>query len=281
MKISWHKKLSRRLRSRLRKSVLARFGIGVCAETENGLFIVDPGDFVVSRHLLQRGKYDTAEIEWLLRVGGGRFSTVVVVGVHVGAVLVPLARKSDRVIGFESNPATYKLAKLNLLLNEASNVTLENCAIGQRQGVVSVVQNAINTGNASISIEATDSGGPRVNMVSLDEYGGADAPAAVDLLLMDIEGHEFHALRGAERTLKNTTNLYVEYAPEQLREHGTNPADLIDFLLERFSHMYLYDGRARGFTAAEAKEYLKSLPERKGLLLNLLFRRSELAAAAC
>ncbi|HYD84541.1 MAG TPA: FkbM family methyltransferase, partial [Opitutus sp.] len=205
MKMSWHKKLSRQIRSRLRKKVLARAGIGVCADTDNGFFIVDPGDFVVSRSLLERGEYDRREIEWLQRVVGPAPSTIVIVGVHVGAVLVPLAKRAARVIGFEPNPPTYKLARLNLLLNEIGNTTLEHLAIGAGSGTVSIVNNPINTGNASISITTT-AGSTTIPLTSLDLYCPAKGIDSIDLLIIDIEGHELHALRGADQTLQRTAN---------------------------------------------------------------------------
>ncbi len=279
MKMSWHKKVSRLIRGRIRRKVLARHGIGVCVETYNGRFVVDPGDFVVSRSLLERGEYDRPEIEWLSDIVGTRAGTLVIVGVHVGAVLVPLAKRAARVIGFEANPPTYRLAQLNLLLNETRNAELVNKAIGLGGGVVSIVANPINTGNASISA-STGAGAETISLISLDSFCAANAVDSIDLLIVDIEGHEFHALRGAEQTLQRTANLYVEYAPEQLREHGTNPAELVDYVTDRFKLMYLFGPDVRAFTAAEAKHYLKNLPERKGLLLNLLLTNRELPPAA-
>lgn len=267
------------IRGRIRRRVLAGHGIGVCVDSYNGRFIVDPGDFVVSRSLLERGEYDKPEIEWLLDIIGPRAGTLVIVGVHVGAVLVPLAKKAKRVIGFEANPPTYRLAQLNLLLNEVENAELVNNAIGLGGGVVSIVANPINTGNASIST-ATAAGAEAIPLISLDSYCATNRVEAIDLLIIDIEGHEFHALRGGEKTLQQTANLYVEYAPEQLREHGTNPAELVDYVTDRFKFMYLFGSEVRAFTAGEARRYLKGLPETKGLLLNLLLTNRELPAAA-
>jgi methyltransferase, FkbM family len=279
MKISWHKKLSRTLRGRLRKRILSRFGIGVCAETYNGVFITDPGDFVVSRALLGRGEYDRAEIEWLLEAIGPSPDTLMIVGVHVGALLVPLARRAQRVIGFEPNPPTYKLARLNLLLNDVTNVTLEHRAVGQSSGAVSIVANPINTGNATVrAAEIGDA--DSVEQISLDDYCSRHAIQTIDLLVIDIEGYELHALRGADQTLAHTRTAYIEYAPEQLRQHGSDPATLIDLLLPRFNHMYLLDDGVREFTPAEAQAYLKNLPERKGLLLDLLLTKDKLTGAA-
>jgi FkbM family methyltransferase len=277
MKMSWHKRFSRTLRGRFRRKILGRTGVGVCAQTWNGVFLVDPGDFVVSRLLLEKGEYDRDEVEWLRGMLKPDSSTLVIVGTHLGAVLVPLAKHARKVIGFEPNPPTYKLARLNVLLNQLSNVTLENIAAGATEGFTKVINNPINTGNARVSEVTASADSDSTRIVTLDSYMAAGNVGPIDLLIVDIEGHELHALRGATATLAQTEKLYVEYAPEQLREHTTNPADLVELLTGRFPYMYIPGRPAQEFSAVKAREYLLSLPPRKGLLLNLLFSKQPMS----
>ncbi len=61
-------------------------------------------------------------------------STVLVVGTHVGALVVPLARKAKHLIGIEANPETYRLLCMNLMLNGLHNVKMQNFAAGEKQG---------------------------------------------------------------------------------------------------------------------------------------------------
>src|SRR6476661_8186919 len=68
MQVPWRKRISRIIRGELRARVLSKHGEGILANTRNGLLIVDPRDFSVSRALLTHGAYDWAAIEWLCRI---------------------------------------------------------------------------------------------------------------------------------------------------------------------------------------------------------------------
>src|SRR5690242_16492875 len=65
MHVSWRKRISRLIRGKMRAQVLSKHGEGILANTRNGLLVVDPRDFGLSRALLTRGSYDWSEIKWL------------------------------------------------------------------------------------------------------------------------------------------------------------------------------------------------------------------------
>ena len=275
MKTRFHKRLSRLARGYVRRTVLSRHGIGILAETRNGLYVVEPGDFGVSRHLLRDGAYDHQALLWLQDALGGGAKTIVVVGAHIGTVLIPLARMARRAIGFEADPENYRLAGFNLLLNQIENVTLVNKAVGSFQGRVGVRRNPINTGNSSIA-RAGQTATAEVEMTMLDEVLPSLAISDVDLLVIDVEGHERHVLEGGEATLRGTRMLYMEYAPEQLAEHGSNGPDLIDRTFGEFECVYVFNDGVQCFDREQAKAYLDRGSARRGFLVNLLFSKERL-----
>ena len=61
----WHIRLSRRLRGRLRAALLGRHALGIVARTRNGLLLLDPRDYTVSKRLLREGEYDWPVVEAL------------------------------------------------------------------------------------------------------------------------------------------------------------------------------------------------------------------------
>ena len=65
MKSAISKRLSREIRGRRRAKISAGHGVGVVAETKNGLFAVHAEDFNVSRILLRAGEYHWLEISLL------------------------------------------------------------------------------------------------------------------------------------------------------------------------------------------------------------------------
>ena len=81
------KRLSRQMRGLHRERVLATHGIAVIAETKNGLLAVQPGDFGVSRALLQCGEYDWQQVELLGR------------RIHAGSRLVFFPKRHPGKIG--------------------------------------------------------------------------------------------------------------------------------------------------------------------------------------
>jgi len=268
MHVSWRKRVSRAFRGRLRSLALSNHGVGVVAETKNGVLVVDPRDFGVSSSLLSRGDYDWEAISWLLPLVDPA-SHIVFVGAHLGALLVPVAVRSGsrKIVAFEPVPNTYRLLTLNLALNGLAGVTAYQQAIGDTAGEVRFTQNPINTGNSRVS----STGEIVVPVSTLDEALTREAWTHTDLLVLDTEGFEARAMRGAARTLAQTRYFYVEYSPEQLREQGSTPEEFLDLAASHFQSMYVQGSGGRFFPAKTYVQYLRDLPPRRGLLMNLLF----------
>ena len=72
-----------------------------------------------------------------------------------------------------------------------------------------------------------------IEMVALDDY--FKPGERVDLIKMDIQGYELHALRGANRVLEDNPDikLLVEFWPYGLKQAGARCVDLIAALEEK------------------------------------------------
>jgi FkbM family methyltransferase len=274
MHVSWRKRLSRLVRGNIRARIMGAYGDGILARTKNGFLVVDPRDFNVSRSLLTHGSYDWREIQWLARVLNVR-SHIVFVGAHIGSLLIPIAKQSGshRIVAFEPSPRNHHLLQLNALLNELDFVEIHRVAAGDCEGTVRFTENKINSGNSRVS----QIGEVEVPVSCLDTILRDDAP--IDLLVMDTEGFEVRAMRGAAATLRKTRYFYVEYAPEQLAEQGSEPREFIDAVAEQFSSMYIAGNPTRFFSDRSYISFLRDMPPRKGLLLNLLFSNEQSARA--
>jgi len=280
MHVSWRKRISRIIRGKMRAQLLSRHGEAILANSRNGLLLVDPRDFAIARTLLTHGSYVLQPIEWLCRILNDR-SRLVFVGTHIGALLVPMVLKSGArdVTALEPSPHNHRLLTLNMALNGLQEITIHRRAAGDTEGTIRFTENRINSGNSRVS----QTGEVEVQVSRLDTVL-ADVPR-IDLMVMDTEGFEVRAMRGAAAVLARTDYFYVEYAPEQLLEQGSRPTEFIDMAATHFSSMYLPGEQVRFFSQKTFAGYLRDLAPRRGLLLNLLFSndvtpRSELVKPA-
>ena len=268
MKNPYLKRFTRQLRSRWRARSLGEHGIAILAETMNGRLAVPAGDFNVSRSLLQNGEYDWPQITWLQPLLD-RDSRLVFAGAHIGAVLIPLVRAAATrsVVAYEPSPRNFKLLLMNLELNGTAGVLTVNAALGDRAGEIQFTENAINTGNSRI---AATGGEITVKLQTLD----ATLPRewdCIDLIVMDTEGSEVAAMRGAAATLAKTKNLYVEFSPEQLREQGSSAVEFAETVEKYFQSAYVFGAPILFQGPGKFAEYLRGLQHSRSLLLNILF----------
>ena len=272
MQVPWRKRVSRLMRARWRARVLSRHGVALVAETKNGTLAVDARDFNVSRHLLEHGEYDWHQITLLqsLVAPGAR---LVVVGAHLGSVLIPLARVcgAQSTLAFEPSPRNRRLLAMNLVLNGLGDVRVEASAVGEAPGTARLTEKPVNSGNSRLS----PGGEIEVPVVTLD----ASVPQAwpgVDLLIVDAEGFEVQVLRGASAVLSRTRALYVEFAPEQLAEQGCSVAQFATLLAGAFDITYALRGAHTVRIAGPLADYLAQHSAR-GTRFDLLATRAPLA----
>ncbi|MEO8627626.1 MAG: FkbM family methyltransferase, partial [Betaproteobacteria bacterium] len=187
------------LLSHLRKATLGRNISAVITSSANGLFAVDIADTGVGRTLIQHSSYAQDELERILRLVHPA-DDVLVVGAHIGALAIPISKHCHRLVAIEANPATFDLLKINLLLNNCANVTAINIAAGRTTEAIRFVLNTCNSGGSKL-LPRTRAfkyfyDAPAIIPLqahSLDEYLAGERFA---IILMDIEGSEYHALQG-------------------------------------------------------------------------------------
>jgi FkbM family methyltransferase len=269
-----------------RRERLKSFGphaVGVLVESEAGRFVVDPEDNSVSAALLHHGDYAREEVE-LVRtfLRGG---DILVVGSHIGAHVVALSRHAPALVVIEANPHTFKFLTANISLNGCDNVQAHNVAAGESDGRIQFVLNRENSGGSKrmpntrhLHYFYDDPDVVDVEMAALDTLIG---PRSFDLILMDIEGSEYFALKGMPNLLANAGALAVEFLGHHLVDvAGVTPEQFAEPLLEHFSWLYLPRHRQvvpRGMIVAKIREmydqgdghdliiFTKDLPGRLGV----------------
>jgi len=219
----WNRqRLHARARARLadRKARLAAFGprvFGLAVATDQGHFIVDPADSHVTARLIHTGKYGVAEVELAARFLGPT-ARCLVVGGHIGSIVVPLSRHCARMDVIEASPANHRLLTLNLALNGCANVTATHCAANDVGGELEFLMSEDNSGGSKRvpDHDVSDYLYDRPQRIKvparrLDDLFPDARGDRFDLVFMDIEGSEYFALKGAQGVLARSGALIVEF----------------------------------------------------------------------
>lgn len=168
------------------------------------------------------------------------FRTAVDVGAHVGMWTMQLAKKFNEVVSFEPVQAHRDCFMKNV---ENENVHLQGCALGTREGFISIDTDPTSSGDSYVSpknytgegifdgIQTFPApGGPTaIPVKKLDDFDLQD----VDFIKLDCEGYEFFALRGGEKTIMRCKPvIIVEQKPGKAEKFGLPRTHAVTYLKE-------------------------------------------------
>ena len=129
------------------KALLGANTVAVVTRTPQGLFATDPEDMGVGRELRKLGSYREDELQRVLGYIGSN-DNVLIVGTHVGTMVIPIAKHCKTVAAIEANPDTFALLEMNLRLNDARNVQAYNIAASDKVETIDFVSSRTNSGGA-------------------------------------------------------------------------------------------------------------------------------------
>jgi len=186
-------------------------------------FLVDPYDYV-DRFIALFGVWEEAQLEDLAALATTRKIDVFVdAGANTGfySVMFGLKSLASRIIAFEPDPGNFARLVANLDANHlARRIEAVPLALGDEASEVTLYEGAkYNRGESSIVVpeQTPQEVTFRVRQVRFDDqyvFAGENL-----IIKMDVEGYEFHALAGMERTLAdNACYLQVELYSDRLDE---------------------------------------------------------------
>ncbi len=184
-----------------RESVLFRTQYGF--EVEGS-----PADIGIGS-LFYRGQYEWGELELWQRLLGRPGLTVVDIGANIGLYSLLAAETSrargygdGRIFGFEPNPAECAKFRRNVEINGYGTVRVEQVAVSDRVGICRMALPPEGLGVFGHLISEGDARHARdkeveVATVDLDGWCAGAGVERIDLLKIDVEGHELQVLEGA------------------------------------------------------------------------------------
>jgi FkbM family methyltransferase len=158
-------------------------------------------------------RYDQDLVEYIisqLPVEG----TFLDVGGNVGLISFAVAarRPHARIVAFEPMPDNVAAWERNRQLNGAGNARIEPVAVSSVSGTATIRPH----GDSGAAYLVNDGAGLEVPTVALDDYCDRHDIQRVDVIKLDIQGHELQALQGARRLLaRGVGALLIEgFEPE-------------------------------------------------------------------
>jgi FkbM family methyltransferase len=196
---------------------------------------------------------DRAERELLRRI---LFQDAVVV--DIGANIGIYSQFFSRCVGpnglvHSFEPSRDNFRRLSAATRDVSNIRLTQAAVGEQSGECTLyISDKLNVDHRAYKADGDSRRAVPTQMVALDDY--FEPGQRVDLIKMDIQGYELHALRGAQRVLQENPeiNLLLEFWPAGLAQAGVRWEELVE-LLQRLN-MNLTLVRTGGLVPFEARD---------------------------
>ena len=138
---------------------------------------------------------------------------------------------------FEANTHLCETLKQSLELYPGKTIFINNNCVSDRDGKSTLHIEEGHWGGSYISNNDSDQ---IVTNVVLDDYIHDKHISRVSFLKMDIEGHEIHALRGLEKSIRGGLigAMYIECSGPNLERQGSSAAELIGILRQLDCALY-------------------------------------------
>jgi len=229
--------------SRLSRRMSGRYVTGFLVSKNNFHFTVPISDLGVSRVLRWQGEYAKDEEELVLSLTNPE-SCIAVIGSHIGALAIPIAKRRRKVLCIEGNPESYEFLTRNIILNGIKNIESKNCFLGEDNSAIEFILNTANSGGTkrfpTVRKNMYFYDNPTVQTFMIQTFDEVSSGENYELVFMDVEGSEYFVLQGMKRSLPNIRFLVMEFVPHHLKNVShISVAQLLDQIRPYFSYCFL------------------------------------------
>ncbi len=165
-------------------------------------------------------------------------------GANIGFLSLMFAQRCPEgfVYAFEPDSDTFSFLSRNVDLNNHSNVKCFRLGLGRQKGtgrLYKIYRQNPGANRILNSSPANELPSEVVEVVALDELHETGAFKKINLIKLDIEGFELHALYGARKVIKLFRPiLFIELVDENLNEQNCTAIEVLDLLRQMNYHVY-------------------------------------------
>lgn len=166
------------------------------------------------------------------------------VGGNFGETALFMAKKASNdsiIYVFEPDAFCFNKLLKNISLNNFKNIKPFNFGFGSVQGYYFMSNfNIHNRGENKIHSNSQMK--PNVQIIRMDDFFYNEKISSVDLIKIDVEGYEYHVLKGGEEIIKkHRPALFIEINDKNLQYQGSSLPDLLCFLEKYYSRLFRAD----------------------------------------
>ena len=259
--------LRRRRRTALDR-VLARDWPGGYVLCDGGdlVFVPRPVDFQGARILFSGLAAHPAALTFL--PSGG---VAIDVGANLGEWAVPMAKaagSSGHVLCFEPNPHVAEALARTLRINNLPHARVLQEAVSSRAGTAQLIVETEHSGLSRLGAPAAGQRAVSVETRRLDDAVAALGLGRVDLIKIDVEGHERDVVEGARETLRHFGPAVVIESGHESAEDRRALADTLEQLgYEMICAVHHYGALPCGFAEYRSAQGACAGSEPRNLLL--------------
>ena len=222
---------------------------------------------IVSNSILSHGHWEPKTVAFLKQALSEQEGSVFLdIGANIGYFTLYVAALGYHVIAVEASQENANLIRYSLCLNPSlkSRIRLVQVALAEKRMRCFLVSSEGNSGNMNMDCREDRralhfrgwnhwSGKKEreenaVRTVPLDEIVSLNE--RVDVLRIDTEGFEYHALVGGQKhVLPKVRYVFSEFSPFMLRTQHTDPLKYLELLQKHGLHVYHEDKQVQNFAA--------------------------------
>ena len=179
-------------------------------------------------------------------IGHLHFAVLMDVGANIGDFTLGMSNLAEKIVAIEPGANNFRALETNIVANSLDNVVCLNMAVTKSEGDVYL------QGNTSDMFVAEEKKGERIKGMPLDTIVKINGIENVDVLKVDVQGHELPVLFGAHQLfLKKAVKLLIV---EVHLKRGVQVGEVIS-LMDDYGYQlihsdnYLFDQPHLYFTA--------------------------------